>query len=162
MEETGVDDYKIYRVKSLPKFESTYRSLIKTHYRKDKKGAKEFEKLVDNFIEELKINPCLDSVSDSLSFPSKTAEQGFEFRKKRWRKLPNLQGAARFGRLIYLVCHPKKIVYLIWIYTHQEFQAPHSQPPDKDLQVEVNLAKEQSRHEPDISDKDDDLLKNDG
>jgi hypothetical protein len=70
--------------------------------------------------------------------------------KKRWRRLPNLQGAARFGRLIYLVCIPKKIVYLIWIFTHAEFQEPYSQPPAKDLAMEVESAMQESLNEQNV------------
>ena len=53
-------------------------------------------------------NPSSDSFSDSLSFPSDTSEDGFQFRKKRWRRLP-------------------------------------SQPPDKDLKRQINLAKEDTK-----------------
>lgn len=139
-EENGSNNYQIRRLK---KFEITYEALIKKHYRKDTKGRKEFQELVENYLRELEISPCSDCVSDNEPFPSNTAEQDFEFRKKRWRRLPRLQGAARFGRLLFIVCHSKRIVYLIWIYTHAEYQEPKSRPPDKDLKVEVNLIKEE-------------------
>jgi hypothetical protein len=133
------DDYCIER---LPKFERTFSDLIKRHYRRNKTDCQKFEELINNYIEsELKLNPCSNAVSDSLSFPAGTAEQGFEFRKKRWRNLPGLRGSAKFGRLIFLVYHPLKIIYLIWIYTHEEFQEPHSQPPTKELKEQVNIAK---------------------
>jgi hypothetical protein len=88
-------------------------------------------------------NPCSSCVSDDEGFPSDTAEQGFEFRKKRWRRLPGLQGGARFGRLIFVVYHPKKIVNLVWIYTHAEFQEPKNRPPERDLKAEVNHFKQE-------------------
>lgn len=150
MEGIGANESNNYQIRLLPKFEITYKALLKKHYRKDRKGAEEFKQLVEDLIEELKINPCSDLIADLLAFPSNTAEQGFEFRKKRWRRLPKLKGAARFGRLIYLVCLPKKIVYLIWIYTHAEYQDPYPQPPAKDLAVEVNSAMQESLSEPDI------------
>lgn len=34
------------------------------------------------------------------------------------------------------------MIYLVWIYTHAEFQSPKSQPPDKELKQQINLAKE--------------------
>lgn len=135
---------QLYQIKFLQKFEKTYKELIKKHYKKNKKAQKEFCNLIQNFLENQAFleNPSSQDFSDSLNFPSDTAEEGFEFRKKRWRRLPSLQGAARFGRLIFLIYHPRKIVYLVWIYTHAEFQKPKSQPPDKDLKRQINLAKQ--------------------
>ncbi|NET58310.1 MAG: hypothetical protein F6K47_19780 [Symploca sp. SIO2E6] len=102
--------------------------MIKKHYRKNTKGREEFEKLIDDYLEKLESNPCSDELSEPEPFPGNTAEQDFEFRKKRWRRLPKLQGGARLGRLIFVVYHPKRIVNLIWLYTHAEFQEPKSRP----------------------------------
>jgi hypothetical protein len=146
-----------YQIERLPKFERTLKDLIKKHYRRNKSDLQKFEELIENCLEnELKLDPCSDKASDSLPFPAGTAEQGFEFRKKRWRNLPGLKGAAKFGRLIFLVYHPLKIVYLIWIYTHEEFQEPNSQPPAKELKEQVKIAKSEIEtidldSEPDIT-----------
>jgi hypothetical protein len=144
MDEKEIDKVAIYQIKRLPKFDKSYKDLIKKHYRKNKKGEQEFSNLVQEFLDnqEFLTNPSSDEFSDSLNFPSNTAEEGFEFRKKRWRRLPYLQGASRFGRLIFLIYHPKKVIYLVWFYTHAEFQKPQSQPPDKELKQQINLAKE--------------------
>ena len=141
--QTNADGSSKYQIKRLGKFEGTYQALIKKHYRRDAKAREKFEYLVEDFVKEVENSPCSDCVSDPEPFPASTAEQGFEFRKKRWRRLPGLQGAARFGRLLFVVYHPKKIVYLVWIYTHAEYQEPKSRPPDKDLEVEVNLVKQE-------------------
>lgn len=142
MNEIEGDKPDDYFIKRLPKFERTFSDLIKKHYRRNKTDCQKFQELIDHYIEnELKLNPCSDQVSDSLSFPAGTAEQGFEFRKKRWRNLPGLRGSAKFGRLIFLVYHPLKVVYLIWIYTHEEFQEPQAQPPAKELKEQVKIAR---------------------
>ena len=143
MNEIEGDKSTEYQIKRLPKFERTLKDLIKNHYRRNKSDLQKFEALIEDCVEnELRLDPCSDKTSDSLTFPAGTAEQGFEFRKKRWRNLPGLKGAAKFGRLIFLVYHPLRIVYLIWIYTHEEFQKPpDTQPPAKELKEQVNIAK---------------------
>ncbi|MDL5048348.1 hypothetical protein QQ054_20270 [Oscillatoria amoena NRMC-F 0135] len=115
--------------------------MIKKHYRKNTQAKQELEELIDNYLLQLEVNPCSSTVSDDEGFPKGTAESDFEFRKKRWRRLPGLQGAARYGRLLFVVCHPKKIVYLVWIYTHAEFEL---RPPDKELKEQINFAKQES------------------
>ena len=132
-----------YQMKHSAKFETTFKTLIKNHYRRDIKSREKFIALVENYLEkDLKDNPCSDCVSDPEPFPGNTAEQGFEFRKKRWARLPGLQGAARFGRLLFIVHKSKKIVCPLWIYTHAEFQEPKSRPPDKELAAEINCIKQ--------------------
>ena len=141
--QTNEDGSNKYKIRRLGKFEDTYRALVKRHYRRDAKAKEKFEYLVEEFVKEAENNPCSNCVSDPEPFPGSTAEQGFEFRKKRWRRLPGLQGAARFGRLLFVVYHPKKIVYLVWIYTHAEYQESKSRPPDKELKFEVNFIKQE-------------------
>ena len=141
--QTNEDGSNKYQIRRLGKFKDTYRALVKKHYRRDAKAKEKFEHLVENFLKEVEASPCSAHVSDPESFPASTAEQGFEFRKKRWRGLPGLQGAARYGRLLFVVYHPKKIVYLVWIYTHAEYQEPKSRPPDKELKFEVNFVKQE-------------------
>lgn len=79
-EENGSNNYQIRRLK---KFDITYEALIKKHYRKDTKGRKEFQELVEDYLKKLEFDPCSDCISDKEPFPSDTAEQDFEFRKKR-------------------------------------------------------------------------------
>ncbi|MBA3923344.1 MAG: hypothetical protein H0X31_17280 [Nostocaceae cyanobacterium] len=123
--------------------------MIKKHYRKNSQARAEFEHLVEEYLKNIEIEPCSSLVSDPESFPGNTADSDLEFRKKRWRRLPGLQGAARFGRLLFVVCHSKRIVYLVWIYTHAEFQEPNSRPPDRELATEINLVKQDLSSEAD-------------
>ncbi|CAC5345377.1 MULTISPECIES: hypothetical protein [Planktothrix] len=110
MQNKEANGLEIYQIKRLEKFDKSYNDLIKKHYRKSKKAEQEFRNLIEDFIKnpEFLSNPSSDSFSDSLSFPSDTSEDGFQFRKKRWRRLP-------------------------------------SQPPDKDLKRQINLAKEDTK-----------------
>lgn len=62
-------------------------------------------------------------------WPPKAAEDGQEFRKIYFR-MPRLQGAAREGRLMYLVHHAERTVVLLWVYTHAEYE---KRPPAQDL-----------------------------
>ena len=44
--------------------------------------------------------------------------------------MPGFHGAARQGWLIYLVNDEERVVLLLWIYTHAEFE---KRPPEKEL-----------------------------
>lgn len=142
-EESGSNNYQI---RHSPKFDSSYRSLLKQHYRKDNKAGRKFEGLIDKFLGTLEVDPC-SNITDLQSFPSNTAQKGFELRKIRYR-MPGLQGAAKYGRLLFVVNHPKRIVWLLWVFTHAEFGEPKGQPSDKELKAEINLAKQRINDEP--------------
>ena len=45
--------------------------------------------------------------------------------------MPGLKGVSGLGRLLYIVDEPRKRIYLLWSYTHQEVS---KQPPAKDLE----------------------------
>jgi len=84
--------------------------------------------------DELRIKPLDNNTSDSEAFPSKSARDGYFFRKKRWRDLPNLRGCEKWGRLIYVVVPSKCVVYLVWIYTHKQYEG---RPPDSSLKQDL-------------------------
>jgi len=144
MDQIHANGCKNYQVKNLHKFETTYKDLLKNHYRKNQQDRSLFENMFSSYLENLENDPCSKEVSDKESFPNGTAEQGYFLRKKRWRNLPGLRGTARFGRLIFLVCDPKKVVYLIWIYTHADHSDQKSRPSDKDLAALISEAKEKA------------------
>lgn len=147
MQQIDENGFQGYQIRRLKKFERTYELLIKSHYRRDKKSRGEFENLINSFIEELENSECPEELGEKEPFPNKTAQDDLDLRKKRWKKLPGLQGAARYGRLIFVVNKNLKIVYLVWIYTHAEYQEPKSRPPDKELMQEllnINNLKEES------------------
>ncbi len=128
------NNYKILKVE---RYERSVTTFKKAHYKKNKKGEESFDKEIKDYIENLKLGNFLDA--DVQSFPSNTAEDGYEFRKKKWTRLPNLNGASRFGRVIFLIYYPKKLIYLLWFYSHEEFT---KQPPDKELLDLIKQAKQ--------------------
>ncbi|MBD2018779.1 hypothetical protein H6F43_01095 [Leptolyngbya sp. FACHB-36] len=142
---------EVYQVVRMRKFETSYESLIKHHYKRDKKSRAIFERLLEDFLAELCVNPRPNN-ADLQAFPANSREEGFEFWKKRWSSLPGLRGAAKFGRLLYVVCEPKRLVYLFWIYTHEEYGEPRSQPPAKDLSREIDSIVEDSKTKVDDAD----------
>lgn len=133
-----------YQIKPLEKFESSFEKLIKSHYRKNKRARNSFEELIESFIEELRNNPSSNSISEDEGFPKDCYKPEFQFRKIRFR-MPELQGAAKFGRLMYVVHEAQRVVYLVWVYTHEEFA---KRPSDDELRrafVAIQQEAEQSQ-----------------
>lgn len=118
-----------YRIELLEKFEISLEKLLKNHYRKNQRAGDCFMELVEGFILQLRSNPSSDSFSDRENFPKGSHRQDFQFRKIRFRA-PELDGAARKCRLMYVIDEARRIVYLLWIYTHKEFA---KRPPDDEL-----------------------------
>ena len=138
---SGCETYQIMRLK---RFETSFKKLIKSHYRKNERARDSFLELVEDFIEQLQENPGSNSFSEDEGFPKGCYDQKFKFRKIKF-KAPELDGAARYGRLMYVLNEPQRIVYLVWIYTHEEFS---KRPPDDDLRdefVDIQKNAEQSQ-----------------
>lgn len=74
---------KGYQIRPLKRFESSFKKLVKTHHKKNKQALREFEILIEDFLQDLRTNPCGRGISDSETFPPKSYVDGFEFRKKR-------------------------------------------------------------------------------
>ena len=126
---------KTYRIELLQRYEDSFEKLIAEHYRRNNKGKKKFEDLITAYINnELRIKPLDNNTSDSETFPPKSAKEGYFFRKKRWRNLPDLQGSEKWGRLIYVVAPSECVVYLVWIYTHKQYER---RPPDSSLKQDL-------------------------
>ncbi len=147
MDQIHADGCKNYQLKNLRKFETTYKDLLKNHYRKSRQDKILFEEMFLSYLDNLEKYPCSKEVSDEEKFPNGTAEQGYFLRKKRWTNLPGLQGRARLGRLIFLVCDPIKVVYLIWIYTHADQSDQKLRPSDKELRALILEAKNEALSE---------------
>lgn len=131
-----VDGFNSYRLRSSKKFDTTFQSVIKKHYRKDKKNRQAFKSLIQRYVEvELTANPCGNEISDAEPFPDNSYRQNCQLRKKRWRNLPVLRGKSKYGRLIFLVDTQTKIVHLLWLYTHSEFP---KRPPEKALGTAID------------------------
>lgn len=129
LEQNSTADYQILESR---KFEITKENLIKKHYKKNRQGKADFEKIIQDFHDSLRNNPAPQG---SVSVPNfstrfKSFPDAPELRKMKWSRLPSLQGAARYGRCLYLVFYQRRIICPIWLYTHQEYE---SQPPSQDM-----------------------------
>lgn len=135
-----MDGYEAYQIKPLIRFEKSFADIIKAHYRKDKKARNAFEELIESYIIQIQDNPTSDDISDKEAFPKGSYESEFEFRKIRFN-CPGLRGQAKYGRFMYVVYKPKRLVYLMWIYTHAEFGQKNTRPPDEFLKEELKTIK---------------------
>ncbi|WP_322701435.1 hypothetical protein [Nostoc sp. DedQUE08] len=88
--------------------------------------------LVEDYIDKLRENPGSNSFSEDEGFPKGSHQPDFKFRKIKFRT-PELDGAAGQCRFMYVVYEARHIVYLLWIYTHEEFA---KRPSDDDLRKE--------------------------
>ncbi|MFN6475270.1 hypothetical protein [Nostoc sp. DedQUE07] len=123
---------EVYRIEPLERFEISLEKLIKSHYRKNERARNSFLELVNDYIGQLRENPSSNSFSEDEGFPKGTYKSDFKFRKIRFRA-PELDGAAKKCRFMYVVNETKRVVYLLWIYTHEEFR---TRPSDDDLRRE--------------------------
>lgn len=125
---------EIYSIRPLPKFEISLFRLVKSHYKKNKRARDTFEILIKTYIDSLAQNPFFDD-SDSENFPKGAYKPDFEFRKIRFL-MPELQGASRRGRFMYVVHQASCSVYPIWIYTHEEYP---KRPSDQELKEQLAI-----------------------
>ncbi|ACB50454.1 hypothetical protein cce_1104 [Crocosphaera subtropica ATCC 51142] len=106
-------------------FERSFKKLIKSY--KSTSQRQEFKELIATSLKELMVNPYpLKSRSEPLPSGLKLPNN--------W-KLYKLvivatKGASGQIRIIYLVNEIERIIKLLWIYNHQQFQ---KRPPDKDI-----------------------------
>lgn len=128
---------EIYSIRPLPKFEISLVKLVKTHYKKNKRARDSFETLIQNYGETLAKDPLFDD-SDSENFPKGAYKTDFEFRKIRFF-MPELQGASRKGRFMYVVHQASCSVYPVWIYTHKEYP---KRPSDQELKEQFAIIEE--------------------
>lgn len=126
---TGCEAYQIV---PLQRFEISLKKLIKSHYRKNERARDSFLELVEDYIKKLRENPSSNSFSEDEGFPKGSYQSEFKFRKIKFRT-PELDGAAGQCRFMYVVNEVKRIVYLVWIYTHEEFR---KRPSDDELRTE--------------------------
>ena len=128
---------EIYSMRPLPKFKLSLIKLVKTHYKKNKRARDSFETLIQKYIETLAKDPFFDE-SDSENFPKGAYKTDFEFRKIRFF-MPELQGASRKGRFMYVVYQASCSVYPVWIYTHEEYP---KRPSDQELKEQFAIIEE--------------------
>ena len=92
-----------------------------------------FLQILSRIFQQLEANPRQKNpfVTKPEPWPPhrKTAIAGLEF-YKLYFYMPRLTASAKHGRLMYLVNEQLCAVYLVLIYTHDDFDA---RPPDRDL-----------------------------
>lgn len=119
-----------FQIKLSENFERSYQNLIRDRYRKNTAAATEFNKLIQQFIIILAVNPRPRPPLGHLEpWPKGTHYSGWELWKLEF-KMPQLRGAAGQGRLIYLLNATVKELVIVWIYTHAEFE---KRPPEQSL-----------------------------
>ena len=112
-------------------------NLLKLTTKKNKRARDSFETLIQKYIETLAKDPFFDE-SDSENFPKGAYKPDFEFRKIRFL-MPELQGASRQGRFMYVVHQASCSVYPIWVYTHEEYP---KRPSDQELKEQFAIIEE--------------------
>lgn len=127
-----MSDEDSFDIRYSNKFESTYKGIFRTHYRQNTTAGDEFEEFFDALEEALAIDPCVQG-SVSVSWPGNFGCPGWNLRKFKL-PMPGLRGASARGRLLYILNRQAREIYLLWIYTHQEFI---KQPPTTDLKKAV-------------------------
>lgn len=131
-----------FRTRRLGNFNRSYKSLIKGHYRKNRQAKEDFEKLIARYIGLLGKDPRPPHPFGSTEpWPKGTYREGWELWKLDF-DMPGLGGAAKHGRLIYMIDREWQTVYLLWLYTHAEFEG---RPPEKSLKQLAKEAAEEGR-----------------
>jgi hypothetical protein len=124
--QSGQSESNSYKIIPSGKFERSVKALKKAY--KSSRDADAFAGVVTNIVHGLTLHPRpVDSRLEP--WPANLRADDWEFRKLMFI-LPGRRGASGQGRLMYLVNDTLKLVNLVWIYTHEEFQ---KRPPDKDL-----------------------------
>lgn len=130
-----MSDVGDFGIKYSIKFESTYKRILRAHYRHRPDDAEAFEELFDTLEEVLAVDPY-PPVSVGVPWPGKFGRSDWDLCKCKFQ-MPGLGGASGEGRLLYLVDQQAKVVCLLWVYTHEEHRI---QPPTKELRQVVREA----------------------
>ena len=119
-----------WKVLRIDEFDKSLKNLLKSYYRRNEKGKRKFQELLMELLGQLQktefpLSPYWKgkpepSPSGSI-FPGQTLA-------KLYMKLPGLDGAAREGRIIYLIDRNRREIKLLYIYTHKDFV---KRPSDK-------------------------------
>ncbi len=111
---SGTEKYSIKRSNS---YLRSLTSLLKDHYKHDKKARLDFKNLLDDVLTQLTNDPHVPG--DQERWPKGTSRQGWQFRKARFN-MPGLRGKCRRGRLMYLIDLENCVVIPLIVYTHEE------------------------------------------
>jgi hypothetical protein len=137
-----IDQFQVY---PSDHFRATYEQTLRTHYSVNAIARNKFEDLIATFWQTLQIAPRKVAGASPEPWPpgKQTSRQGFDFYKFRF-SMPELRGAAKLGRIMYLVHNRSATVRLVWIYTHDEFSG---RPADADLKPALLACKEAALEE---------------
>jgi hypothetical protein len=127
-----VSDADSFGIAYSTKFESTYSRALRTHYRKNPTDLSEFEESFDKMETDMSLDPYLPG-SVRMPWPGNFGRPDWDLCKLKFN-MPGLKGASSLGRLLYLVDRKGKIIHLLWVYTHREYE---NQPPTKDIRRAV-------------------------
>lgn len=115
-----------YRIVLTRGFTRDLKLLKKTY--KGKRDRIEFEKQITQIVQELKYEPR-PFHAPLEPWPSKSASEGWEFRKLKFAPYRRRGGAGE-GRIMYCVNASEQRVRLIYLYTHEQYS---KRPPDKEI-----------------------------
>ncbi len=129
---------KTYSMRPLEKFSLSLNKVVKSHYKKNVRARDSFQALVKSYIEILREDPFFDN-SNSENFPKGCYKPDFDFRKIRF-SMPELEGASRLGRFMYVVHKASCSVFPMWVYTHEEYP---KRPSDSEIENQLFIIEQQ-------------------
>lgn len=127
----------LYEIKTGESFRSGSKQ-IRKYYKKERKSDSMFMDRLADILERLMVNPDALIEASTEPWPKNFSSRypGWSFRKIRF-DLPLLSGAVSCGRLIFLRNDELRVICLLILYTHKDFEG---RPPDKALRQLIEEA----------------------
>lgn len=123
-----------YSLRHADHFEHTYRKLKKSYANSGGADVESLNDCVAGVLKALRNAPTAREVGcEKYTLPTGVSSSAWEL----WRitfSIPGVKGAARHGRIMYVIHKPTCTVVLFWIYNHQQFE---KRPPDKDIRRQL-------------------------
>lgn len=123
-----MDGSESLKIQGNEAFRKNVERLVRDHYSKNKQGAAAFRELLADLIGGLLSNATPPNSRDE-PWPHGTHRDGVQFRKLSF-KMPRQHGAAREGRLMYIVDCERAVIAPVLVYTHKWFE---QRPPARKL-----------------------------
>ena len=115
--------------------EATKQRLIKQFYRKASRHVDALEAKLEGVYDYLAMHADANSNAfATYGWPSGMFLPGLTLRRYRF-PLPNLNGAAGQGRLMYVLDAQGGVATVIWLYNHAQYA---KRPPDDEIRREIN------------------------
>ncbi|MGK7942421.1 MAG: type II toxin-antitoxin system RelE/ParE family toxin [Crocosphaera sp.] len=119
---TGLSPFSLEKSEQ---FERSFKKLIKSYKSQSKK--REFKELIAKSLKEMIINPYPTKARSEPLPSGLKLSNDWQFYKL---VIVAAKGASGQIRIMYLVNEIDRIIKLLWIYNHQQFQ---KRPPDKEI-----------------------------